>query len=77
MKMDELTNNIIHILENEFEVKEKTGVEKLQKALVQYKAAFGGCDICWGRGYTDPDYIYCTCPRGQKLQEVKGLLKNG
>ncbi len=72
--MDELINNILHVIENNFELKSQGGIKKLREALMQYMAAFGNCGKCFGRGYSDTDYKYCNCERGKKLEEVKGLL---
>ena len=73
--MNALTNDIIHILEQEFVEKSSVSIKKLQSALKQHLEAFGGCDICWGRGYLDITYTYCKCSRGQQLENVKALLK--
>lgn len=73
--MNALTNDIIHILENEFVEKSQISVDKLQKALEQHLAAFGSCDLCWGRGYLDINYTYCKCERGEQLENVKNLLR--
>lgn len=55
-------------------VKPSEAHHAMKTALDDMIAAFGGCLVCWGRGFgivlSDEEIPFCECRRGQALKQL-------